>query len=96
VFFPSFPINIFAYEIAIFITIAVLLIYRTELVVKVMVMVMVMEVDFTTTYAITTDVVSSTLCFSIFSFMCMFCRSLSFCTFSVGRCVVCSSSIYRF
>ena len=37
--FPSFPINIFAYEIAIFITIAVLLIYRTELMVMVMVMV---------------------------------------------------------
>ena len=34
-FFPSFPINIFAYEIAIFITIAVLLTYRTELVVMV-------------------------------------------------------------
>ena len=33
-------------------------------------------------------------CFSIFSFMCMFCRScLSFCTFSLDHCVVCSSSI---
>ena len=56
-FFPSFPINTFAYEIAIFITIAVLLdgTYghghgHGH-----------MEVGFTTTYAITTDVVSSTL-----------------------------------
>ena len=58
-------------------------------------------------------------CYSIFSFICMFCRSLfvfskvrvtrslvlyvcfadrclSFCTFSFGHCVVCSSSIYGF
>ena len=29
--------------------------------------------------------------------LCVFCRScLSFCTFSFGQCVVCSSSIYRF
>ena len=28
--------------------------------------------------------------------LCMFCRSLSFCTFFVGHCVVCSSSIYGF
>ena len=33
--------------------------------------------------------------YSIFSFMCMFCRSLFvICTFSFGNCVVCSSSIY--
>ena len=31
-------------------------------------------------------------CYSIFSFICM----LSFCTFSFGHCVVCSSSIYGF
>jgi hypothetical protein len=47
-------------------------------------------------------------CYSIFSFICMFkwglCysifsfvgRCLSFCTFSYGHCVVCSSSIYGF
>jgi len=36
-------------------------------------------------------------CYSIFSFMCMFCRSLFvFCTFSDGHCVVCPSSIYGF
>jgi hypothetical protein len=36
-------------------------------------------------------------CYSIFSFMCMFCGSLFvFCTFSFGHCGVCSSSIYGF
>jgi hypothetical protein len=34
-------------------------------------------------------------CYSIFSFMCMFCRSL-FVLFSFGHSNVCSSSIYRF
>jgi hypothetical protein len=34
-------------------------------------------------------------CYSIFSFMCMLCRS-SCCAFSFGHCVVCSSSIYTF
>ena len=34
------------------------------------------------------------MCYSIFSFMCMFCRSLFLlCTFSFGHCVICSSSI---
>jgi hypothetical protein len=33
--------------------------------------------------------------YSIFSFICMLCRSLYvICTFSVGHCVVCSSAIY--
>ena len=33
----------------------------------------------------------------LFSVMCMFCKSsLSFCPFSFGHCVVCSSSIYGF
>jgi hypothetical protein len=37
------------------------------------------------------------MCYSIFSFMCMFCRSLFvLCTFSFGHCVICSSSIYGF
>ena len=36
-------------------------------------------------------------CHSIFSFMCMFCRSLFvFCSFSFDHCVVCSSLIYGF
>jgi hypothetical protein len=36
-------------------------------------------------------------CHSIFSLMCMFCRSLFvFCTFSFDHCVVCSSLIYGF
>ena len=36
-------------------------------------------------------------CYSIVCLMCMLCRSLlSFCTFSLGHCVVCSSSTYRF
>ena len=33
---------------------------------------------------------------NLISFMWMFSRSLSFCTFSFGHCVVCSSSIYAF
>ena len=36
-------------------------------------------------------------CYSIFSFMCMFCRSLFILlSFSFGHCVVCPSSIYGF
>jgi len=36
-------------------------------------------------------------CYSIFSFICMFCRSLFVLLyFSFGHCVVCSSSIYGF
>ena len=36
-------------------------------------------------------------CYSIFSFICMFCRSLFVLLyFCLGQCVVCSSSIYRF
>ena len=37
-------------------------------------------------------------CYSIFSFIyiCFIDRCLSFCTFSFGHCVVCSSSIYGF
>ena len=40
-------------------------------------------------------------CYSIFSFMCMFCRLLfvllsKILSFSFGHCVVCSSLIYRF
>jgi len=33
-------------------------------------------------------------CYSVFSFICMFC--LSFCLFSFGHCVFCISSIYGF
>ena len=37
------------------------------------------------------------MCYSIFSFMCMFCRSLFvLCAFSFGHCVIYSSSIYGF
>jgi hypothetical protein len=37
------------------------------------------------------------MCYSIFSFMCMFCRSLfALFSFSFGHCVICSSSIYEF
>jgi hypothetical protein len=37
------------------------------------------------------------MCYPIFSFMCMFCRSLFvLCTFSFGHCVIYSSSIYGF
>ena len=37
------------------------------------------------------------LCYSIFSFICMFCRSLFvLCIISFGHCVLCSSSIYGF
>ena len=37
------------------------------------------------------------LLLTIFSFMCMFCRSsFVLCTFSFGHCVICSSSIYGF
>jgi hypothetical protein len=36
-------------------------------------------------------------CYSICSFMCIFVdRCLSFCTFSFGHCILCSSSIYGF
>ena len=35
-------------------------------------------------------------CYSIFSFMCMLCRSLQILLFFFGPCVVCPFSIYRF
>jgi hypothetical protein len=46
------------------------------------------------TNVLTPPVFSEGSCYSIFSFM--WCRSLSFCPFSLGHCVVCPSTTYGF
>ena len=56
----------------------------------------IINIIFITAYSSRSTWVHS-MCYSIFSFMCMFCRSLFvLCTFSFGHCVICSSSIYGF